>query len=127
MLTLPDRRRLLMEIAVMLYGREIWAETLEVKKRANSLVSAQKGFITYRDGIAYSVRPSCTCDSWHNSCGSVEIYKAKPAGRHITGHFREKTITKWQRRWDDEDRKWTPRLIPDVRPWIGRKFGEIKY
>ena len=32
----------------------------------------------------------------------TEICKAKSAGRYKTGHFREKTITKWQRRWNDE-------------------------
>ena len=41
---LPAKQRLLMEIAnsIMIYGSEIWAETLEVKKRANSLVSVQR-------------------------------------------------------------------------------------
>ena len=47
----------------------------------------------------------------------TEIYKAKSAGSHITGHFRENAITKWQ----------TARLIPDIRPWIGRKFEEVSY
>ena len=32
----------------------------------------------------------------------MDIYKAKSAGNHITGHFREYTITKWQRRWNNE-------------------------
>ena len=41
---LPARRRLLMEVAnsIMLYGSEIWSETLEVQKRASSLVSVQR-------------------------------------------------------------------------------------
>ena len=41
---LPARRRILKEVAnsIMLYGSEIWAETLEVKKRANSLVLVQR-------------------------------------------------------------------------------------
>ena len=46
----------------------------------------------------------------------------------ITGHFREDTITKWQRRWKHEDRRrWTARPIPDIMHWIGRKFGEVNY
>ena len=28
---------------------------------------------------------------------------------------------KWQRRWNDEDRR---RWTADIRPWIGQKFGE---
>ena len=41
---LPTRRRLLMKFAnsIMLYGSEFWTETLEIKKRVNSLVSAQR-------------------------------------------------------------------------------------
>ena len=43
--------------------------------------------------------------------GRMEIYMAKSAENHLTGHFRENTITKWQRRWNDEDRgRWTAKL-----------------
>ena len=46
----------------------------------------------------------------------VEIYKAKSTENHITGHFRENTISIWQRRWNDEDReRWTTRLMPHIR------------
>ena len=50
----------------------------------------------------------------------------KSAGNPITGHFWENNITKWQRRWNNED-MWNnedrecppfPRLIPDIKPWI---------
>ena len=41
---LPARWNLLMEVGgiIMLYESEIWAETLEVKKRTNLLVSVQR-------------------------------------------------------------------------------------
>ena len=32
----------------------------------------------------------------------VVIYKAKSAKNHITDHFKENIIAKWQRRWNDE-------------------------
>ena len=46
---LPARRRLWMEVAnnIILYGSEIWAETLDAKKRANSLVSVQRTAALY--------------------------------------------------------------------------------
>ena len=57
----------------------------------------------------------------------MEICKAKSDGNHITGHFRF-TISQLQRRWNDKDReRWTARLIQGIRPWIGRKFGEMSY
>lgn len=133
---LPARRRLLMEVgnSIMLYGSEIWAETLDVKKRANSLVSVQR---TAASRIASAYR-TVSAPALLVIAGTIpvdllaaermEIYKAKSAGNHITGYFRENTISKWQQRWNEEDRgRWTAKLIPDIRPWIGRKFGEVNY
>ena len=58
----------------------------------------------------------------------MEIYKAKSAGNHITVHFKGDTITKWQRRWNNDNReRWAVRLILDIRPWNGRKFEEVNY
>lgn len=38
------------------------------------------------------------------------------------------TITRWQRSWEMETRgRWTFRIIPDVRAWLGRKHGEVGY
>ena len=44
----------------------------------------------------------------------IEIYKAKLPRNHITGHFREDTITKWQLQRRDEER-------------IVWNFGEVNY
>ena len=56
------------------------------------------------------------------------ICKTKSAGNHISGLFKENTISKWQRRWNEEDRgRWTKTLMPDIRPWISWKFGEVYY
>ena len=58
----------------------------------------------------------------------MEIYRAKSTGNHITGHFREDNITKWQRRLNNEDKgRWTARFIPDIRLWIVRKIGVVNY
>ena len=71
-------------------------------------------------------------NSRYNPCGSgggrVEIYKVKSAANCTTGHFRRNTITEQQRRWNNEERgRWTAGFIPYIRPWIGRKFGELNY
>ena len=51
---LSTRQRLLVEITnrFMLYENEIWAETLEAKKRANLPVSVLNGWSAYRVGIS---------------------------------------------------------------------------
>ena len=74
-----------MEVAnsIMLYGSEIWTETLKVKKLANSHVSVQ---IT-----------KCT--------------KSAPAVLVIAGTLPV----------DKDIGRWTSRLLPDIRPYYGRK------
>ena len=118
----------------MLHGSKIWAETLDVKERANSLASVQRttalriasAYRTVSAPILLVIADTIPADLL--AAERMEIRTEKSAGNHITGHFRENTISKWQRRWNDEDREsWTARLIPDIRPSIGRKFGEVNY
>ena len=86
----------------MLYGTEIWAETLKVKKQANSLVSVQR---TAALSIASAYRtvsaPAVLVITGTSPVDllpaeRMEIYRAKSAGNYIIGHFRENTISKWQ-------------------------------
>ena len=38
------------------------------------------------------------------------------------------SLDQWQRRWDESLRgRWTHRLIPRVREWIGSKHGEVGF
>ena len=70
---LPARPRLLVEVAnsIMLYACEIWAETLDIKKRANSLVSVQRT-AALRIASAYrTMSVSAVHDSKYNPYGSA--------------------------------------------------------
>ena len=75
----------------MLYGSEIWAETLEIKKRINSLVTIQR-MAAFRIESAYRtvtapavlvVADTISVDLL--AAVRMEIYKAKSTGNHITG------------------------------------------
>ena len=85
----------------MLYGSEIWAEALYVKKRANSLLSVQRTAAlriasAYRTASAHAVLVMAgTIPVDLLAAERMEIYKTKLAGNHITRHFRENTISKW--------------------------------
>ena len=74
-------------------------------------IGTENGYIAYHVGISYSGRLRCTCDAIPVdllAAERMEIYMAKSVGSHITGHFRENIFAKWQRRWNDEDRRsWT--------------------
>ena len=93
---LPARRRFLMDVVnnIMLYGSASWAETLEVKKRANSVVLVQRTAAlrtasAYRTVFALAVLVIAgTTPVDLRAAERKEIYKAKLAGSHIIGHFR---------------------------------------
>ena len=112
------------------FGPKCWrlkkADKLTGIGTENSCITYRVGYRTVSIPAVFVIAGTISVDLL--VAERTEIYKAKSAGRHITGHFRENTITKWQRRWNDEDRgSWTPRLIPDIRPWLGRKFGEVNF
>ena len=119
---------------IMLDGSEIWAKTREVRKRANSLVSVQRTTALHITSAYRTVSAPAilvivgTIPVDLLAAKRMEIYNTKSAGNHIIGQFREDNIAKWQRRWNVEDRrKYTARFIKDIKPWIGRKFGEVNY
>ena len=75
-------------------------ETLEVKKRANSLVSVHRTYIAsaYRTVSAAAVLVIAgTMSVDLLAAERMEIYKAKWAGNYIASHFRENINSKWQR------------------------------
>ena len=78
----------------MLYGSDIWAETLDVKKRANLFVSIQRtaalcivtAYGTVSALAVLVITGSVPVDLL--AAQQMEIYKTKYAGNHIT-------ISKW--------------------------------
>jgi len=44
--------------------------------------------------------------------------------------FRDGSLDIWQLTWKDESieiGRWTKKFVPDLRPWLNRKFREIHY
>ena len=95
---------------------------LEVKRRADLFVSVQRMVAlciasAYRTGSAAAI--IAISDTIPGDLLAAEL---------MMRFIRRSGRTKWQRRWNDEDRgRWTAQLIPDIRPWIGRKFGDVNY
>ncbi|KAJ3634682.1 hypothetical protein MTP99_007628 [Tenebrio molitor] len=41
---------------------------------------------------------------------------------------RETTINKWQTRWEQQTTSlWTHLIMPDIRPWVTRKYGSVSF
>ena len=67
---------------------------------------------------------------WRNLDAKLQIFKKLYIAISFTLHL-ELTRLSWhpkQRPWKDEYRgRCTERLIPDIKSWLGRKFGEVNY
>ena len=82
--------------SIMLYGSEILAETLE-KAGKLTCIGTENGCTSYRVGVSYSLVIAGIINMDLSVAERPVIYKAKSARNHLTAHFRENTITKWQR------------------------------
>ena len=86
--------------SIMIYVSETRDETLDVKKLVILTVSVQ-GTAALRIASAYRTESAPavlvkagTIPVDLLAADQMKIYKAKLAGNHITGHFRENTISK---------------------------------
>ena len=47
---------------------------------------------------------------------------------HAGDYIREETINQWQNYWNTTPKgKWTRRLIKEIKPWINREWGPVRY
>ena len=66
---------------------------------------------------------------------AMELKKVYLAKRNDADNFkharisaREESMNSWQRQWDNSrSGRWTFSLIPDIRAWVGRKYGAVNY
>lgn len=132
---LPCKRKLLMEAcnSVLLYGCEIWAETLRTKERASTLLSVQRtaalrvtsAYRTVSASAVFVIAGMIPLD-----LQAEERMTAFATGQTTQSQrdLRSQTIEKWQARCNEERYgRWTARLIPDIRKWIDRGHGEVGY
>lgn len=135
---LPSKRRLLMEAAnsILLYGCEIWADTLKVKQRAKALLAVQRrgalritsAYRTVSETAVLLIAGMTPIDVYAQE--RRKIWQAKLNHFELTTEeaIKQETLNQWQSRWSSaRDGRWTARLIPDIRIWLNRKFGEVNY
>ena len=134
----PGKRRLLMATAhsILLYGAEIWADSLKTKKYGKTMTMVQRqGALR----IACSYR-TVSAQAVLVVAGVIPVDLLAFERKRIYGSSadigrknaaiaeREMTMENWQRRWTEErSGNWTRRLIRDLRPWLERKFGDVNF
>lgn len=133
-----SKRRLLMSVthSIILYGAEVWADSIRKVTYAAKLTSVQ------RQG---ALRISCAYRTVSLEAALViagvipidllalerqYIYKNKEREGIDRAKIssRQNSLSKWQNRWTDySESRWTKRLIGEISPWITRGHGDITY
>lgn len=134
----PAKRRLLMSTtdAIMLYGAEIWADSLKyMKYRVRMEAVQRRGALRVCSAFRTVSGPATQVVS-----GVIPIHLLAAERRRIylrkdEGQIqvtrkeeREETHRRWIQLWSTETRgRWTARLITDIRKWQERNHGEVNY
>lgn len=132
-----SKRKLLMETtnSILLYGCEVWGVALEKRYQRKTLLSVQR---TAALRVASAYR-TVSVEAVLVISGVIpidllvqerqKIWEGKKDGQSIIEtDIRNETLLKWQERWETERcGRWTAKLIPNLRRWIERDFGEGNY
>lgn len=146
----PARKKLYAHIgeSIALYGAPVWADNLS-KKAMNSLSKVRRAGAlrvtsAYRTVSAAAAEviaglPPLDMLALHRS----KLYKSKAdivaradldsnqqrtEVRRVTKLHLEALANDWQDRWRlSASGSWTRKLIPDLRPWVNRRHGEVSY
>lgn len=135
---LPSKRKLLMDTcnSILLYGCEIWAKTLDVKKRAKTLLAEQRrsalrvtsAYRTVSASAVSLIAGMTPIDIYAQERRKIWKIRLNQNDSSTIEEVKEETLTLWQSRWSaDTTGRWTARLIPSIRTWLNRKCGEVNY
>lgn len=125
-------RRMLLAVvnSIVLYGSVIWQRAMKKQIYRNILTGVQRKTAIR---IASAYRTTSTkallviarippVDLLAEEKAMLDQgYDNKEANRII--------LDQWQQRWEEDAGKanWTKRLVPDIRPWVNRKHGQVNY
>ncbi|XP_033212214.1 uncharacterized protein LOC117169815 [Belonocnema kinseyi] len=127
----PSKRSVFVRVvhSQFLYAAPIWHEAMKNKKPSRKLYRIQKVMeirvytgsriiLAEGAGVIAQIPP-------------IE-FLAKERKEKYDGidpkHCAEKLMRRWQGRWTNgKHGHWTWRLIPDIRPWLNQKHGEVNY
>ncbi|XP_057321131.1 uncharacterized protein LOC130664945 [Microplitis mediator] len=122
----------------MLYGAEIWCESLKVGSHRRRLASVQRrgalmiacAYRTVSEAAVAVIAGVIPIDLL--GFERKRIWDARQAGgeplKNVKAREREETLRLWRERSESaKTGRWTFRLIERVRDWIMRKEGEVDY
>jgi hypothetical protein len=135
-----DRRVLLSSVvsSIMFYAAPVWSCALERAKSRRRLDSVQRlsslrtacafrtvsddaiGIIAGKMPVRFAVEERCSLYEHRQLTGEEK--------RAHRDELRRTSLERWQNEWSTSRKgRWTHVLIPEVKPWIDRKYGEVNY
>lgn len=133
-----SKRRLLMSStnSVLLYGAEIWAQSLDKEMYRKRLTQVQRrgalrvasAYRTVSDSAILVIAGCIPIHLLAKERKSIFLRKAEAGRKKARLEERARTIESWQTTWErDTKGRWTAKLIQQVSPWIERRHGEVGY
>lgn len=136
------KRKLLMATvhSTLLYGAEIWAGALRIKKYSKRMMAVQRrgalriisSYRTVSEAAALVVAGVIPIDLL--AAERKEVFARLTASNRtetstvIRRQARVNAIREWQGRWSICDKgRWTARLIGDLDSWVCRPHGEVNF
>lgn len=129
-----SKRRVMSSVvySILLYAAPVWRKAINIAKYRKLTEKVQRrislricsAYRTLSTEAAVLLADTPPIDLLIEE--RTELYRR---GKEERKRLRTEIIDRWQERWDNLEGKaaWTKELIPDVRPWIHRKHGEINY
>jgi hypothetical protein len=132
------KRRLLMSVtnSILLYGCEIWADTLKIEKYRKKMATVQRrgalriisSYRTVSEPAAMVIAGVIPIDLMAQERKLIYDTKDDLGTMEAKAEAREYVMLRWQERWQTESRgRWTARLIGNLGRWVDRKHGEVNY
>lgn len=133
-----SKRKLLLATvqSVLLYGSEVWADSLKAEYRRKALGAAQRT-AALRSASAYRTVSEAAV-LVISSTIPIELVAAErkkrweqkyySEGRLTANEVRAHSMEQWQSMWQNQTcGRWTAKLIPNLAVWVNRSFGEVNY
>ena len=132
-----SKRKLLLSVinSVLLYGSEIWADSLNTKCKRKTLASVQRtaairvasAYRTVSEAAIMVISGTVPIDLLAKERRKRWLARQENA-ENTRGEIRQQTLCEWQHRWDSELRgRWTAKIIRNIPLWTERKFGEVNF
>lgn len=133
-----SKRRLLMSAvqSVLLYGAEVWADSLNKEMYRKRLAQVQRrgalrvasAYRTVSEAAVLVIAGCIPIELLAMERKAVYERKTMVGKKIASREERCHTMERWQADWQRETKgRWTARLIADIRPWMERRHGEIDY